>query len=334
MKSFYDVLGVSKFASDTEIKKAFILRSKMMHPDRFNQTSQKAEWDMANEMIKELNNAYAVLKDPISRSTYDRTIADSYSQQSTPPPQRSTQSSSPPKPPSRPEQPQYSPPPSQTSVRMPQWIYNLIILCVIGLVAKGCESIKSIAPRTPSNLSASSSSTRIPESPISGYTPAPVNLMATPVPTPKDIIPGPLDYPEPVNGFVFKNRLSNNGHGKLRVSNGCPSHSVVKLVDTSLNQAVYAGFVRANCELSITSIPDGKYRLLFASGHGWDEIDGRFTVREGSSEFDEPMIYNTTPINDGVRTGVQYDSLSVTLNPVIGGTAKTESISTSDFEKY
>jgi hypothetical protein len=96
MKSFYDVLGVSKFASDVQIKKAYILRSKMIDPDRFNQTNQKDEWVIANEMLKEINLAYEVLDNPIRRSEYDQVMRAEYSLLATPPPQNRTSSSPPP----------------------------------------------------------------------------------------------------------------------------------------------------------------------------------------------------------------------------------------------
>jgi hypothetical protein len=332
MKSFYDVLGVSKFASDVEIKKAYILRSKMMHPDRFNQTTQKAEWAMANEMIKELNNAYEVLKYPLNRSSYDRTMGGGYSQQSAPPPQSSTYSSPPSRreaePPPMPKKPQYKAPPTAKGVDMPEWIYKIFRFvfgfAVIALIIAAFNKKTPTIPPLDLSVRASNQTT-------SKYKPSPYSR---PTATPRAVQTVPSDYPEPSNGYVFENRFTSGGYGKLKITNGCSSHSVVKLVDIALDKAVYAGFVRANSVLNLSFIPDGSYRLLFAAGHGWDDIDGRFKQPDGSSEFREPLVYTTTPITRDGRSIFQSDTVSISLNPVVGGTAKTDSISTSDFEKY
>jgi hypothetical protein len=71
-KDPYDILGVSRTATPEEIRKAYILRSKMLHPDRFDPATQREEWDLANDMLKDLNSAYAALKDPASRRDHDR----------------------------------------------------------------------------------------------------------------------------------------------------------------------------------------------------------------------------------------------------------------------
>lgn len=69
-KTHYEVLGVDVSATGDVIKKAYLVRSKMFHPDRFDPETQRGEWEVANDMLKELNEAYAVLRDPRQRAAY------------------------------------------------------------------------------------------------------------------------------------------------------------------------------------------------------------------------------------------------------------------------
>ncbi|HIS39897.1 MAG TPA: molecular chaperone DnaJ [Candidatus Aphodovivens avistercoris] len=64
-KDLYEVLGVSRDATEAEIKKAFRRRARELHPD-VNKAPN------AEEQFKELNEAYDVLSDPQKRSAYDR----------------------------------------------------------------------------------------------------------------------------------------------------------------------------------------------------------------------------------------------------------------------
>ncbi len=79
MANYYDVLGVSKTASETDIKKAFRKLAMQYHPDR-NQGDKAAE-----EKFKEVNEAYAVLSDAKKRKEYDmfgdRQFHQQYSQE-------------------------------------------------------------------------------------------------------------------------------------------------------------------------------------------------------------------------------------------------------------
>ena len=64
-KDYYEVLGVSKTATDAEIKSAFRRLAKQYHPD----ISKEAN---AEEKFKEIQEAYAVLSDPNKRKQYDQ----------------------------------------------------------------------------------------------------------------------------------------------------------------------------------------------------------------------------------------------------------------------
>ena len=65
-KDLYEILGVSRTATDEEIKKAFRKQARKLHPD-VNKSPN------AEEEFKELNEAYDVLSDPNKRAYYDRT---------------------------------------------------------------------------------------------------------------------------------------------------------------------------------------------------------------------------------------------------------------------
>lgn len=63
-RDYYEVLGVSRDASETEIKKAFRRLARELHPD----VNQEAD---AEERFKEAAEAYEVLSDAERRRTYD-----------------------------------------------------------------------------------------------------------------------------------------------------------------------------------------------------------------------------------------------------------------------
>ena len=64
-RDYYDILEVSKTASEEDIRKAFRKKALDYHPDR-NKAPD------ASEKFKEVNEVYQVLTDPDRRRQYDR----------------------------------------------------------------------------------------------------------------------------------------------------------------------------------------------------------------------------------------------------------------------
>ncbi|MEO1021466.1 MAG: molecular chaperone DnaJ [Bacteroidota bacterium] len=65
-RDYYEILGVSKSADDSEIKKAYRKMAMKFHPDR-----NKGD-DDAEKKFKEASEAYEVLRDPQKRARYDQ----------------------------------------------------------------------------------------------------------------------------------------------------------------------------------------------------------------------------------------------------------------------
>ncbi|GAB4832620.1 hypothetical protein Ancab_006638 [Ancistrocladus abbreviatus] len=73
-RDYYEVLGVSRNATPSDIKKAFYALAKQHHPD-MNKEDPDAE-----KKFQEINKAYEVLKDEQERAAYDQLGHDTYEQ--------------------------------------------------------------------------------------------------------------------------------------------------------------------------------------------------------------------------------------------------------------
>ena len=65
-RDYYDILGIKRDASAETIKKAFRKLAKKYHPD------SNAGNPQAEQMFKDVNEAYSILSDPEKRKLYDR----------------------------------------------------------------------------------------------------------------------------------------------------------------------------------------------------------------------------------------------------------------------
>ncbi|HEX7401561.1 MAG TPA: DnaJ domain-containing protein, partial [candidate division Zixibacteria bacterium] len=65
-RDYYEILGISRNASEEEIKKAYRKQAMECHPDR-NPNDKEAE-----ERFKECSEAYEVLRDPHKKARYDQ----------------------------------------------------------------------------------------------------------------------------------------------------------------------------------------------------------------------------------------------------------------------
>lgn len=64
-KDYYKTLGISKGATDEDIKKAYRKQALKWHPDKNKSAA-------AEEKFKEIAEAYEVLSDPKKREVYDK----------------------------------------------------------------------------------------------------------------------------------------------------------------------------------------------------------------------------------------------------------------------
>ncbi|MGC9321770.1 MAG: DnaJ domain-containing protein, partial [Kosmotogaceae bacterium] len=67
-KDYYEILGVSRNASDEDIRKAYRKLVKEWHPDAYKGSSKKD----AESKFKEIQEAYEVLSDKEKRAMFDR----------------------------------------------------------------------------------------------------------------------------------------------------------------------------------------------------------------------------------------------------------------------
>ncbi|MEI8172723.1 MAG: hypothetical protein WCH07_04465 [Deltaproteobacteria bacterium] len=129
-----------------------------------------------------------------------------------------------------------------------------------------------------------------------------------------------------------------NGHSMLTVDNGTSNDATIKLVYVDRPKKHYRfAYVKAKSKISLQNINSGNYYLQFCMGQDWDQQTKKFKRDLSYARFNEPMEFNEfkeeISRDDKIIERVKYSRVSVTLHPVVAGTARTHSISKEDFEE-
>jgi len=124
------------------------------------------------------------------------------------------------------------------------------------------------------------------------------------------------------------------GSGKLEINNGLSYDAVAKLVVPETEQCIAYFYISAGAVHTLSSIPGGDYRLLFATGEDWDSTKTFFSRPKGVSEFSKRLSFETRRRYEGNYVYNEYSVMELTLHPVPQGNAKTHRVSMTEFEKY
>jgi hypothetical protein len=183
----------------------------------------------------------------------------------------------------------------------------------------------------------------VPVTPASSIQPAPVALSIPEprfIPKPRSPLQSAIIVARPLpaarylpNGSIIQN-LYRNGDGVLKIDNGTSRDAVIKLVDEKQGRVIVEFYVRAGNLVAINQIPDGKFRVMLASGTDWDREGYEFTREKSFAKFDKLADYVTIERSEGDQVYSQSDEITLTLHKVPHGNATTTKISEREFMQY
>lgn len=151
--------------------------------------------------------------------------------------------------------------------------------------------------------------------------PLPINV-ATPEPPP------PTCEHVPENGHVFeRDSRAGDGH-RLTIRNGGSTNAIVKIRDASTGRVAASFYVSKSQTASISDLPNGKYKLMYAGGGDLNEACDQFISPTVVNEFPgtETFLAYTTP-TEKVSQVLEY-----TLYEVPGGTVSPNRIDAAAFD--
>lgn len=166
-----------------------------------------------------------------------------------------------------------------------------------------------------------------------------------PAPNNKEVILWPPNNIENINIKKEYHSLPNGtilnsvpfylkGLGELKIENGTDLDAVAKLVRSYPRKSIYTVYIRAKNSYKIIGISNGTYDLYFTHGKDWDEVNGEFLVSKSYSKFKDNFEFATKNVTKNGGEYEEYSVYEVTLHPVLGGAAKTETVSENEFNKF
>ncbi len=76
-RTLYEVLGVPRRASVEQIRRAYLIRARAFHPDKWSKATPIEVIELAERVFQTVETAYKVLATPLQRERYDRQLAAS-----------------------------------------------------------------------------------------------------------------------------------------------------------------------------------------------------------------------------------------------------------------
>jgi hypothetical protein len=119
------------------------------------------------------------------------------------------------------------------------------------------------------------------------------------------------------------------GHGIFEVNNGNSEDAAVILADVTGLHDDRLMYIRGGMRATMSSIPPGKYRIMFQTGKNWDESIEDFQCVYGTEAFDRTESFT----EEERAWGTEYSRLSITLHKVIGGNARSSPIPKQAFAR-
>lgn len=138
----------------------------------------------------------------------------------------------------------------------------------------------------------------------------------------------PAAYNRLPSGTNIAEDVGRSGLGKLTVENGTTLDAVVRLVRNDNGQTARWFYVQAHSKETRGGIEPGSYSLVYTTGADWDGTAVAFRRSASYDAFDRQCEYLETPDGEDIT---RYRTISVTLQPVPDGNARTRRISREEF---